>query len=193
MLIAGLEVFAERGEGFSVADVAGRAGVSHGTFYNYFRDRDELLDALVVHAVEEFAAASARAVGEPDPAMRFARISSRALVAAAESPIIVRCALRLEAAQRAMLVEGPLAYLHDDLIEGHRAGRFPEAPDDAVLDVILGTLLLAARRVIAGEADVDYPTTVIRRLLMALGVEAGEAELIALRATALDTSPVSPR
>ena len=188
LLDAASEVFAERGEGFSIADVAARAGVSHGTFYNYFRDRDDLLDALVAHATEEFAVVSAREVDEADPVRRFARISARALTAAAESPIIVRCALRLEAAQRASLVEGPLAHLRDDLFEGHRAGRFVEPPDDAAFDVILGTLLLAARRVTAGETDADYPAAVIGRLLMALGVARGEAERLALEATAFAPS-----
>ena len=182
LLDAGLEVIAERGEGFAIGDVAARAGVAHGTFYNYFADRDELLDALVAHSVEEFASAAARDVDEPDPAMRFARISARALVAAADSPSFIRGLLRLEAAQRALLIDGPLAYLRHDLVAGHRSGRFPEAPDDASIDVVLGALLLAARRVIAGESDADYPARVIRRLLMALGVEGGEAASIARRA-----------
>ena len=55
LLDAALRVLAENGEGFSVTEVAARAGVSHGTFYNYFRDRDELMDALVLYSVEEFA------------------------------------------------------------------------------------------------------------------------------------------
>lgn len=184
LVVAGLEVLAERGEGFSIADVAARAGVSHGTFYNYFADRDALLDALVAHAVEEFAAASARDVDEPDPAMRFARISARALATAAGSPIMVRGTLRLEAAQRALVVDGPLAYMRDDLMAAHRAGRIPEIPDDATLDVILGSLLLAARRVIAGEADAGYSANVIRRLLLALGIDGAEAERMARRAMA---------
>lgn len=179
LLDAAVSVLAERGEGFSIADVATAAGVSHGTFYNYFADRDQLLDALVAHTVEEFAAVSAREIDEPDPAMRFARISARALATAAESPNTVRFTLRLEAAQRALLVEGPLAYLRHDLVDGHRSGRFPEAPDDATLDVVLGALLLAARRVIEGETGLDYRRMVIRRLLMSLGVAGGEAEQMA--------------
>ncbi|MBI4934417.1 MAG: TetR/AcrR family transcriptional regulator [Actinobacteria bacterium] len=179
LLDAAVSVLADRGEGFSIADVATAAGVSHGTFYNYFADRDELLDALVAHTVEEFASVSAREIDEPDPAMRFARISARALATAVESPHAVRFTLRLEAVQRALLVEGPLAHLRQDLVDGHRSGRFPEAPDDATLDVVLGALLLAARRVIEGETGADYRRTVIRRLLMSLGVAGGEADQMA--------------
>ena len=182
LLDAALEVLAERGEGFSVADVASRAGVSHGTFYNYFRDRDELFDTLVAYTVERFAAGAAREVDEADPAERFARISARALATAVESPATVRMALRLEAAQRALLVEGPLAHLRDDLAEGHRLGRFAVPPDHGTLDVMLGALLLAARRVVDGDTDIGYRAAVIARLLMSLGLPAAEAADIARRA-----------
>jgi AcrR family transcriptional regulator len=184
LLDAAVDVLAERGEGFSIADVATQAGVSHGTFYNYFGDREELLDALVTHIVEEFASVAAREVDESDPALRFARISARALASAVGSPNTMRVALRLEAAQRALLLAGPLSYLQQDLVDGHRSGRFTEAPDDATLDVILGSLLLAARRVVDGETSPTYRTTVIRRLLMALGIEADEASRLARQAGA---------
>ena len=70
LLDTALAVLAERGEGFSVADLIARAGVSHGTFYNYFTDRDQLVQALVPHIVEGFAARSAAEVDDPDPAVR---------------------------------------------------------------------------------------------------------------------------
>ncbi|MEY4174069.1 MAG: hypothetical protein RI900_1234 [Actinomycetota bacterium] len=179
LLDAAFTVLAERGEGFSIADVAARAGVSNGTFYNYFDDREQLLSALVAHTVQAFAAGAARVVDESDPARRFALISARALSSAVRSPDTVRFALRLEAAQRALVVDGPLAYLRDDLDEGHRTGRFPEAPDAATIDVILGSLLLAARRLLDDTAPDDYGARVIRRLLMSLGVDGDEAQHIA--------------
>ncbi len=48
ILSAALAVFAERGYGEStMADVAGRAGVSVGTLYNYYRNKRDLLISLV--------------------------------------------------------------------------------------------------------------------------------------------------
>lgn len=185
LLDAALAVLAERGEAFSISDVVDRAGVSQGTFYNYFADRDALLDELVAHAVEGFAATAARTVDDVDPAVRFARISARALALAVESPATVRFALRLEAAQRALLVAGPLAHLRQDLLDGHRSGRFPEPVDDATLDVIFGALMLAARRVLDHQEDAAYRSVVIRRLLMSLGIERSEARRIADDAVAV--------
>ena len=184
LLDAALDVLVEEGESFSVVDVAARAGVSHGTFYNYFADREELVAALVPLLVEAFAARAAAEVEETDPAARFAVITARALAVAAEAPDLVRVALRLEAVQRALLVDGPLAYLSEDLAAGHAAGRFDGTPDAGTLDVVLGSLLLAARRIVDGEAGLDHRRTVIRRLLAALGVDPVEAEGLADRAVA---------
>jgi AcrR family transcriptional regulator len=182
LLDAALEVLAESGEGFSIGEVATRANVSHGTFYNYFRDRDELLNALIPYFLQKFAAQAELAVNATDQAVRFATISARALRAAEESPHLVRLALRIDAFQRALLTEGPLSHLHANLVDGYRAGRFTPEPNDGTLDVILGALLLAARRAVDGESDDGHRVSVLQRLLMSLGIDGAEAHDIATTA-----------
>ena len=182
LLDAALEVLAESGEGFSLGEVARRAGVSHGTFYNYFRDRDELMDALVPYSVEAFASRADTEVETTDQAVRFATISVRALRVATESPNTMRVALRIDAIQRALLIQGPLSHLYANLEDGHKSGRFSSDPDDGTLDVILGALLLAGRRAVDGESSDRHITTVIERLLMSLGIAAAEANAIACAA-----------
>ena len=86
LLDTALEVIAEQGEACAISDIAQRAGVSHGTFYNYFPDRDALFASLVPDVVAAFGAAEADATGETDPARRAqlalgpARGSARALL-----------------------------------------------------------------------------------------------------------------
>ena len=80
---------------------------------------------------------------------------------------------------RALVVEGPLSYLQSNLIAGYKAGRFIGAPDDGTLDVLLGALLIAARRNVDGEANDGYSISVIQRLLMSLGIDHAEAKTIA--------------
>ena len=179
LLDTALEMLAEQGEAFSVADLAVSAGVSHGTFYNYFTDREQLIDALVPHLVGRFAERMAVEIAVADPAERFARISALALEAAMRDAQAVRVGLRLDAVQRGLFAEGPLSHLRHDLAEGYAIGRFDGAPDDGTLDVVLGGLLLAARRVAEGEHSVEYRRTVLRRLLQALGVAPAEAESLA--------------
>lgn len=49
---AGVEVFCEQGyQASSVSDVHARAGVSLGTFYQYFRDKTDLIATIVAEAV----------------------------------------------------------------------------------------------------------------------------------------------
>ena len=179
LLDTAVEVLSEQGEGFSVADLCGRAGVSHGTFYNYFTDREQLVDALVPHVVGRFADRMAVEVALPDPAQRFARISAQALETAVREPHVVRVALRLDAVQRTLLVEGPLAHLRHDLADGYATGRFSRRPDDGTLDVVLGALLLAARRVAGGEHRPAYRRSVLQHLLQSLGVASDDAATLA--------------
>jgi AcrR family transcriptional regulator len=48
LLVAAYAVFSEQGyQSTSVSDIAERAGVSLGTFYQYFRDRSEIMTTLV--------------------------------------------------------------------------------------------------------------------------------------------------
>jgi AcrR family transcriptional regulator len=54
LLLAAYAVFAERGyQGSTVAAITERAGVGAGTFYQYFRDRSDVLAALVAEAVRD--------------------------------------------------------------------------------------------------------------------------------------------
>src|SRR5690348_8592934 len=55
LIAAGKQVMAERGiEGATIADVAAAADVSPGTFYNYFADVPDLLDAVVDDVLDGF-------------------------------------------------------------------------------------------------------------------------------------------
>ena len=182
LLDTAVAVIAEQGEVFSVADLCVRADVSHGTFYNYFADREQLVEALVPHIVGQFADRMAVEITVTDPAERFVRISANALQTGLREPQIFRVALRLDVVQRGLLVDGPLAHLRHDLADGCASGRFSSPPDDGTLDVVVGTLLLAARRIADGEHSVAYRRSVLARLLQALGVAADEATALAAAA-----------
>jgi AcrR family transcriptional regulator len=47
LLAAASEAFADAGIGAPIEFIAARAGVSIGTLYNHFRDRDHLIDAVL--------------------------------------------------------------------------------------------------------------------------------------------------
>lgn len=55
LLDAAYELFLENGDiDVSIQDIARRAGVAKGTFYLYFRDKDDLREALIARKSNEF-------------------------------------------------------------------------------------------------------------------------------------------
>src|SRR5215475_13161821 len=53
LLDAGVALIGEVGpQGFTIREVARRAGVSHNAPYRHFRDKDELLEAIAVEGFE---------------------------------------------------------------------------------------------------------------------------------------------
>jgi AcrR family transcriptional regulator len=183
LLDAAMRVLAEKGEAFSVSDVVARAGVSNGTFYNYFVDREELLGALAPRLAEAFAADSAAVAPRGDAALRVATITARVLLRAVADPTRARALLRLEV-PRALAGQGASAYLREDLADGLAQGRFEVGPEDAVIDLVAGVLLMGIRRIVEGRAAPGYLETVLARLLRALGVPADEVAPLAGRALA---------
>ncbi len=186
LLAAAIEVIGERGEAFSISDVVERAGVSNGTFYNYFDDRDRLIDGVAVEVLTRFAGDSAAGFGATDPAVRFATITAWVLRRASEMSAEMQALLRLEVLQRAALGEGPLRYLSADLAAGIRTGRFDVAREDAALDVIVGGILMSVRRVVDSGADFERDRAIIEHLLRSLGIEGAEAARLAAGAVAPD-------
>ena len=74
LLEAAKRVMAEKGaESTAIAEIAAAADVAAGTFYNYFRTREEILDAVSASLVEEFRAVmTAIQKRVDDPAERIA-------------------------------------------------------------------------------------------------------------------------
>jgi AcrR family transcriptional regulator len=83
---AAIDVIAERGvHGFSVAEASRRLGVSTAAPYRHFADRDELLAAVCVRALQVFAAMVAADQGQDDaPAQRLAAMARAYVRFAAE-------------------------------------------------------------------------------------------------------------
>jgi AcrR family transcriptional regulator len=182
LIAAGLGVLAKKGEAVTVSDVVAEADVSNGTFYNYFADRDALLDALAEHTVLTLAAAAARE-RVSDPALRFALTSSRVLRRAAEDETWARVVLRL--VNRPTVYEQIDLYLREDLGEGFAQARFDTGADDATVDQVTGLLAMTIRRMVAGDAQPDAPLRAVERGLRGLGVAEEEAAELAAKAFAM--------
>lgn len=72
VLDAAAAVFAERGLGAQMDDVAQRAGVGVGTVYRRFPTKEALVEAIVADRVEDLLAQARAALAEPDAGRGFA-------------------------------------------------------------------------------------------------------------------------
>ena len=66
LLAAARELFADRGLGVTLNEIAHHAGVGVGTAYRRFANKEEVIDALFEAGVENIAAVADEALGEPD-------------------------------------------------------------------------------------------------------------------------------
>lgn len=185
LIAAGLRVLGEKGQGLTVSDVVAEAEVSNGTFYNYFADRDELLEELAEHSVLSLAAATANEAID-DPARRFAAATMRMLQRASEDETWARVMLRL--VSRPGSGVDMSRYLREDLEEGFALGRFDVGPDAATLDQVAGLIIMTIRRIVEGQATPDVPEQAVRRGLRALGVDDTESARLATEAATHSTS-----
>ncbi|MEM7413508.1 MAG: TetR/AcrR family transcriptional regulator [Myxococcota bacterium] len=183
LLAAGMRVLSTKGDTLTASDVSTEAEVAVGTFYNYFADRDALIDAVTEEQLHTLAATAATAEEPiPDPALRVALTSAVILRRAATDTPWARLVLRL--VNRPTVYNRINGYLREDLSEGLAEGRFDTGPDDATLDQTIGLLVMTIRRIVAGLADDDVSKRSIERGLRALGVSAPEARTLAAAAVA---------
>jgi len=186
LLEAALLVFAEKGVDASVIDdVITAAGVSRGTFYNYFRTNGELLIAaneelgndLVRHIEESVASLST-------PAARLATGIRLYFDVARRFPLLAHFLARVgpQAAGPGNLL---YTYLPVHLADGMKRGEFVGMPTLAALDIIVGSGILVVTRISAGEADDKYLHACLLGLMRSLGYPSERAE-------ALVTTPLLP-
>ncbi|MER5755330.1 TetR/AcrR family transcriptional regulator [Streptomyces sp. NPDC002088] len=104
ILSAAAEIAAERGyEGTSIARVCKRSGLPVSSLYWHFKDKDELLAAVVEHSFEQWSATQATWEPAPDPAGRAAGLRAtltRSLGSLATAPDFLRIGHLLALEQR---------------------------------------------------------------------------------------------
>lgn len=176
LIDAGLLVLATRGETMTVTDVVTEAGVSNGTFYNYFDDIDDLVLVLAAHVGVSISEAAAAEPTE-DPAERFADATARILVMAEVDPTWGRAFLQV--ATRPGAADDMLRHARADLDRGHRQGRFTVGPEPAALDQLTGLVMMTIRRIVERRSDDTTVVAAVTRGLEALGLAHDEASRLA--------------
>lgn len=179
---AALRVFARKGAGAAaIHEIAAEAGVANGTFYNYFRTREELLAAASMQLADrlhEQIAASRAAVD--DPAERVAIGSRRFVLQARRDPTWGAAILRVWASSP-VVPRGTAAPFMADLRAGRRRGRLRFASETAAVDLVQGAVLAGMRTVLEGRAGEAHASAIAALVLRGLGVAEDAADAIARR------------
>jgi AcrR family transcriptional regulator len=179
---AALRLFAKQGVGgTAIHEIAGEAGVSNGSFYNYFRTREDVLDAgvrLLAKRLTDDISASYADVS--DPAERVAIGSRRFMLKALVEPEWGAAVLRVWNSTPLMakrVSDAPVK----DLRAGRRKGRFSFTSERAAVDLLQGTVLAAMRTMLEGDAGEEHSESVAAMILRGLGLPSAEAKEIARR------------
>jgi AcrR family transcriptional regulator len=179
LIAAAARVIADRGsDSATIEEFIQAAGVARGTFYNHFKTREELLDALWTSIGHDPFLEIQRACGGfTDPVERLAAMTRLVLLRAIDDPTWGWLIVALSA-DEATLNDDLRAYPRPDLRAGERAGRFRYDSEAGATDLVVGTMRTALKALLEEGREPDYPRTLCRMILLALGVNRIETNRI---------------
>jgi len=187
--------FAENGvAAVTIQEIAGQAGVANGTFYNHFKTKEELLEALALWMADTLCRQIEESYADiKDGARRMSIGNRRYILLGVKYP---RWALMLMDVATAVpqLLDHINGYALADLRLGIRQKSFRVASEAAALNLINGTAIQAIRQAAVGLApaqhDIAVSTTILRGLGMEFDAAAACARLPLPPLTQLQALPV---
>lgn len=180
LLAAARGLFAEKGVGATrTGEIAERADVAAGSFYNHFHDKDEVVDAVMIELTEEQGALvdeRTRDLDDPAAVVAFAHRHFVRLVQ--RDPTFGELLIRLDASHRVISQAlGPRALR--DVEAGLEQGRFDFESAPAALYATAGALLGTMRGVVDGALTEDADLVHAEAILRLLGLPPKEAATVA--------------
>jgi AcrR family transcriptional regulator len=180
LMEAAIVVLGARGVEASIIDeITALAGVSRGTFYNYFRTNDELMSAVSTEVGNEIVGAiMARFRETPDAVVRGAVGMRCWLDVASRYPHVARFFHRA-----GMMVLSQNLRARDEARRyvpmGAKAGRFDLDRPELAFDLMAGAVFAGINTIVGGGAREGYAEELVQRVLIGLGVDTKEAAAIA--------------
>ena len=179
LLEAALTVFGQaEDEAATVDEVIRRAGVSRGTFYNYFDNADDLLRTVADEVGTELMQAVAPIVeAQDDPAERMSAGVRSWISLIGQYPGLA--AFFRRAGLYILSNQHVRTDLPRDLAAGMESRRFTIDELELGFVLVAGTVLAAINTMAIGKASPTYGKKLAERILMSLGVQPREAREIA--------------
>jgi AcrR family transcriptional regulator len=181
ILETALSVIAERGfDAPTIDDFVDAAGVARGTFYNYFKTREELLAAVAAHVADELDSALVPIYDlADDPARRISVAIRHFTKKSRERPDWGWVLVRMIPIEGGPLSEEMRRGVIGDLSSGLRMGRFKFKSMDAALAYGMGVLVMSIRAVLMDAVPPDFAESMAAMALQGLGLSGREAWRIA--------------
>ncbi|BDA78239.1 hypothetical protein LPTSP3_g11690 [Leptospira kobayashii] len=181
---AALRLFAVKDAGeTSIAEVAVEAEVANGTIYNYFKTKDELLDASALVLAEKMAADADLLMSEIQNEVERLAFGGILFLQRARKDSNWAWALIRVAAVAPKMSEILRAYPLRDMKKAISSGKFTIDSEESALGLYVGAIHYGIRNILEGRAnqksqDVDM----IALVLKAFGISQASAKNIAQRA-----------
>ncbi len=179
----------EHGRFQRIEDICAEAGVSRGTFYNYFNGLEDFYSALSFELSSDFEVAVEKQM------QRFSTVSARTgaairyhLHAARQNPLWGWAMINTSIGRE---IFGPEAAkrVKATIEEGIKAGEFHVANAETGKSLLLGASLGATLDILHGRARKGYPEDVALSILTGLGVAKARAGAI-IRSKLSDLEPI---
>jgi AcrR family transcriptional regulator len=182
LMDAAAEAFARHGiEAASVNEIAHAAEVSNGTFYNHFRDKDEIADAVAFAIAADFARRIDAAMRDvTDPAERTSFGTRHFIDLATREPTWGRAMVRA-IGSLPKLRRQVSAFARADLERGAREGVFKVEIDDLLVDLFTSMVATAIVVRLEGDGVPDLGARTAEHQLRMLGVPPARARRAARR------------
>jgi len=177
---AAMELIAAKGvEGLRLRELAERAEIGFGSFYNHFSSKEELVEAVVTDYVGSATAEiMERALAHEDPAVT-AAVAQRSFIHLIEQDReLAWLIVRLDRGE-AILEIASLPYLGGVLERGLESGRFSGVDVPVTVSSMVGATISVMRGILEGRLPADADVAAARILLRACGIDAAEAAEIA--------------
>ena len=183
LIDAALRLFARKEVGeVALLEVASEAEVASGTIYNYFRTRDEVVEAVGIALADEFAETIALLSHNVDSGARRLSIGVRMFIRRAiADPDWASAVIRVvhfDQAIRSKIASHVLA----DLRAGAEEGIFSYPDEGIALDLVVSCSVGGMRAVVEGRGVEYHDSKVVEMLLKALGVTPPRARKLAEQA-----------
>jgi AcrR family transcriptional regulator len=176
LIEAALRLLARKEVGeVALLEVASEAEVASGTIYNYFRTRDEVIEAVGIALADKFSETiSALSIGVNSGALRLAIGVRMFIRRAAADPTWASAVIRVVHFDQA--IRSKIAnYVLVDLRAGAEEGVFAYPDENIARDLVVSCVVGGMRAVIEGRGIQEHDSQVAEMVLKALGTTPARA------------------